>query len=63
MKKDYRCPLNELLKLAGWQMVRHNNHDVFQHPQHPTALTVPNKLGDRNLGNRLLKIAGITKKL
>jgi predicted RNA binding protein YcfA (HicA-like mRNA interferase family) len=57
---DFRCPLLKLLKAAGWELVRHGDrHDVFQNPEHPGSLTVPRKLADRNLGNRLLKIAGV----
>ncbi len=64
MKKNgYRHALEELLRNAGWEIAHHGKHDVFKHPDRPKSLTVPSKLNDRYLGNRLLRIAGIDKRL
>lgn len=62
-KGDFRAKFVELIKEAGWEFAGHKKHDKFKRPGIPHSLTVPSKLGDRALANKLLKIALVDARL
>jgi predicted RNA binding protein YcfA (HicA-like mRNA interferase family) len=57
---DYRRTLEEILKKNGWELERFNcTHAVLRNPENPNKVTLPNRVGDRNLARRVLRQAGI----
>ena len=60
---DYRRALEEILKRHGWSpdpsRRRAVRHEILAHPENPNKVALPNKVGDRNLAQRVLRQAGI----
>ena len=51
------------LEGAGFELCRRAKHDVLRRPEGGCVITMPRKLDDRALANRILKTAGIDLKV
>jgi predicted RNA binding protein YcfA (HicA-like mRNA interferase family) len=60
---DFAPSLKELLKEAGWQLLRRGkgDHDIWHQPEAGRKVTVDHKIKSRHTANAVFKQAGLPK--
>jgi predicted RNA binding protein YcfA (HicA-like mRNA interferase family) len=56
-KGEFHKKLVRLFEEAGWEFARHGRHLIYQHPRTGQTATLPNKLNDRHLFQKLARLA------
>lgn len=63
MTKTYYEPLIETLRAEGFKLLRHSKHVTFINKTTNKTVSFSVSIRDRNMANRIIKHAGIEKKL